>query len=116
VRAFEQADLDTIVALFHDDVRTTMPPAPTWICGRADNERFYRNMFAKLVPGHLRHVSIGANGQPALAFYRPASPGEPHTLHAIQLITTRAGAIHTVDHFMLTAVFPLFGVPRVLAL
>lgn len=112
VRAFEEANLDAIVALFHDDMRTTMPPASTWLAGRADNERFYRKMFAGLKPGQFRHLRIGANGQPALAFYRPASPGTPHTLHAIQLLTSRDGAILTVDHFMLAEVFPLFGVPR----
>lgn len=57
-------------------------------------------------------LRIGANGQPALAFYRPASPGDPHTLAAIQLLATRDGAIVAVDHFMLTEVYPLFGVPR----
>ncbi|MGA7124203.1 MAG: RNA polymerase subunit sigma-70 [Polyangiaceae bacterium] len=79
VRAFEEANLDAIVALFHDKVRTTMPPAPTWVAGRAENERFYRRLFGKLVPGQFRHLHIDANGQPALAFYRPASPGAPHS-------------------------------------
>lgn len=112
VRAFEEANLDAIVALFHADMRTTMPPSPTWIAGRAQNERFYRSMFGKLVPGWFRHVYIRANRQTALAFYRPESPGAVHTLHAIQLITTRDGAIATVDHFMQYEIFSLFGVPR----
>ena len=112
VRAFEEANLDALIALFHDDMRTTMPPAPTWIAGRAANARFYRVMFGSLVPGQFRHLRIGANGQPALAFYRPASPGAPHTLAAIQLVATRAGAIAAVDHFMLSEVYPLFGVPE----
>jgi len=93
VRAFEEANLDALVALFHEDMRTTMPPAPTWVAGRAANERFYRLMFGSIVPGQFRHLRIGANGQPALAFYRPASPGAPHTLAAIQLVATRDGAI-----------------------
>ena len=111
VRAFEEANLDALVALFHEDMRTTMPPAPAWVAGRAANERFYRVMFGSLVPGQFRHLRIGANGQPALAFYRPASPGAPHTLAAIQLVATRDGAIAAVDHFMLSEVYPLFGVP-----
>ena len=113
VRAFEEANLDALVALFHVDMRTTMPPAPTWVSGRAANEAFYRLMFGNLVPGQFRHLRIGANGQPALAFYRPASAGAPHALAAIQLVTTRDGAIATVDHFMLPEVYPVFGVPRV---
>ena len=112
VRAFEEADLDAVVALFHEGVRTTMPPAPAWVAGRDDNERFYRRLFATLVPGQFRHLHIGANGQRALAFYRPVVPGGPHTLSAIQLVTTRAGAVFTIDHFMLPELFSLFDVPR----
>jgi RNA polymerase sigma-70 factor (ECF subfamily) len=69
-------------------------------------------MFGSIVPGQFRHLRIGANGQPALAFYRPAAPGAPHTLSAIQLVTTRDGAIASVDHFMLSNVYSLFDVPR----
>jgi RNA polymerase sigma-70 factor (ECF subfamily) len=111
VRAFEGADLDALVALFHEDMRTTMPPAATWVAGRAANERFYRLMFGGILPGEFRHLRIGANGQPALAFYRPKSPGAAHTLSAIQLLATRDGAVVAVDHFMLSEVYPLFGVP-----
>jgi RNA polymerase sigma-70 factor (ECF subfamily) len=111
VRAFEDGNLDALIALFHEDMRTTMPPASTWIAGRAANEKFYRLMFGSLVAGQFRHLRIGANGQPSLAFYRSAGPGAPHVLAAIQLVSTRDGAIATVDHFMLSEVYPLFGVP-----
>jgi RNA polymerase sigma-70 factor (ECF subfamily) len=114
VRAFEDANLDAIVALFHDEVRTTMPPVPLWVAGRAANERFYRRVFGDLLPGQYRHLRVGANGGPALAFYRPASPGAPHTLMAIQLVTTRESAVVGIDHFMMPEVLPLFGAPQVL--
>jgi RNA polymerase sigma-70 factor (ECF subfamily) len=114
VRAFEEANLDAIVALFHDELRTTMPPVPLWIAGRAANDRFYRRLFGALLPGQYRHLRIGANGGPALAFYRPASPGAPHTLAAVQLVTTREGAVIGIDHFMMPEVLPLFGVAHVL--
>jgi RNA polymerase sigma-70 factor (TIGR02960 family) len=114
VRAFEEANLDAIVALFHDEVRTTMPPVPLWVAGRAANDQFYRRLFANLLPGQYRHLRVGANGAPALAFYRPASPGAPHTLAAIQLVTTRDGAVTGIDHFMMPEVLPLFGVPHLL--
>jgi RNA polymerase sigma-70 factor (ECF subfamily) len=114
VRAFEEANLDAIVALFHDELRTTMPPVPLWIAGRAANDRFYRRMFGSLLPGQYRHLRVGANGAPALAFYRPAAPGAPHTLAAIQLVTTRDGAVVGIDHFMMPEVLPLFGAPHTL--
>ncbi|MDP9003088.1 MAG: RNA polymerase subunit sigma-70 [Myxococcota bacterium] len=114
VRAFEEANLDAIVALFHDELRTTMPPVPLWIAGRAANDRFYRRMFGNLLPGQYRHLRVDANGAPALAFYRPASTGALHTLAAIQLVTTRDGAVVGIDHFMMPEVLPLFGAPHVL--
>jgi RNA polymerase sigma-70 factor, ECF subfamily len=115
VRAFEEANLDALVALFHADIRTTMPPAPTWVAGRAANERFYRLMFGHISARQFLHVLTSANGQPALAFYRPAAPGAAHQLAAIQLVTTKDGGIAGVDHFMLPEVYPLFDVPRELS-
>ena len=111
VRAFEEARLDEIVSLFHEDIRTTMPPSPTWLAGRAANEVFYRAMFDSLQPGQFRHRHIAANGQRALAFYRAPSASEAGTLVAIQLVTTRDSALATVDHFMIRDLFPLFDVP-----
>jgi RNA polymerase sigma-70 factor (ECF subfamily) len=67
-----------------------------------------------LLPGQFRHLRVGANGGPALAFYRPASPGAPHTLAAIQLVTTRDGGVVGIDHFMMAEVLPLFNAPHVL--
>ena len=114
VRAFEEANLDAIVALFHEELRTTMPPVPLWISGREANDRVYRRLVGSLLPGQYRHLRVGANGGPALAVYRPASPGEPHALAAIQIVTTRDGAIAGIDHFMMPEVLPLFGAPRLL--
>ncbi|WP_437720427.1 nuclear transport factor 2 family protein [Sorangium sp. So ce861] len=62
VRAFEEANLDALVALFHEDMRTTMPPAPTWVSGRAANERFYRLMF-----GSIERTVSGASSRSARA-------------------------------------------------
>src|SRR5579859_494735 len=53
VRAFEEANLDAIIALFHDELRTTMPPVPLWVSGREANVRFYRRLFGGLVPGQF---------------------------------------------------------------
>jgi RNA polymerase sigma-70 factor, ECF subfamily len=111
VRAFEDGVLDDLVAVLHDDVRTTMPPAPTWLEGRATAEVFYRAMFSNLRPGRLRLVRTTANDQIAFGFYRPSAEGAPRTLHAIQLVTTRDGKLRTVDHFMTKGVFPVFGLP-----
>jgi RNA polymerase sigma-70 factor (ECF subfamily) len=111
VRAFEESNVDALVALLHDDVQTTMPPSPTWMRGREANEAFYRHMLSR-VRGMYRILRTEANGQPALGFYRAAAPGEPRLLHAIQLVETRDGRIARIDHFMTAPVFPLFGLPE----
>jgi RNA polymerase sigma-70 factor (ECF subfamily) len=113
VRAFDEANMDALVALLHDDVKTTMPPSPIWIDGLAANELFYRTMFKLLRPGGVAYVRTGANGHAAYGFYRPVAPGGPLTLHAIQLVTTREGKVATIDHFRQPAVLPLFGLPVV---
>ncbi|HET6584200.1 MAG TPA: nuclear transport factor 2 family protein, partial [Nannocystaceae bacterium] len=112
VRAYEQADVDELVALFHEDVTTSMPPYAAWISGRAANEAFYRGMMAQ-APSGVHLVRTSANARPALAFYRADSPAEPRTLRAIQVVGVRDGKIATVDHFLLPALARVFGLPAV---
>jgi RNA polymerase sigma-70 factor (ECF subfamily) len=111
VRAFEEGNIDEIVAVLHEDVRTVMPPLPVWLEGFAANEVFYRRMFSNVRPGRIRFLPTTANGQTAFGFYRPDTPDAPPTLHAIQLLETKGGRLWRIDHFMIRAVFPLFGLP-----
>jgi RNA polymerase sigma-70 factor (ECF subfamily) len=111
VRAFEAMDVDAFVALFHDDVVTTMPPSPTWVAGRAANEAFYRFMWASGRVSLLRIVPLRANGQAALGYYRRPTPEGTWTLHAIQVLTARERKIGRIDHFMTKESFPAFGIP-----
>jgi RNA polymerase sigma-70 factor, ECF subfamily len=116
VRAFEEPNVDALVALLRDDVKTTMPPSPTWIQGLDANAAFFRFMFAGRFhrPGAVRAIEISANGQPAFAFYR-RDEGGPLQLRAIQVVGVVGGAIATIDHFMLPSIFPLFEVPDVMS-
>lgn len=115
IKAWEGADVDAIVALLRDDIETTMPPSPTWLRGRAANEAFYRRMFASISHlGPARLVRTGANGQPAIAYYRAPAPGEAHRMRAIQVLDLAGGAIRRVDHFMLPEILPIFGLPATL--
>jgi RNA polymerase sigma-70 factor (ECF subfamily) len=111
VRAFEDANVDALVALLHDDVTTTMPPSPTWIAGRAANEVFYRSRFASAPCSRCRLLRTRANGQPAFAVYRPLGPGGAFVLHSIQVVTLRDGVVAVIDYFMTREAFPAFGLP-----
>jgi RNA polymerase sigma-70 factor, ECF subfamily len=107
--AWNEMQVDAFIALLHDEVRTTMPPFPMWIAGRADNVAFYRPMFAAQRPGSFRAVLTAANGGPAFAFYRAPSPAEPLRLRAIQLVELRDQLVVSIDHFVLPELGPVFG-------
>ncbi|MEO7033351.1 MAG: RNA polymerase subunit sigma-70 [Polyangiaceae bacterium] len=110
--AWNQLDVEAFVALLHDDVRTTMPPSPTWIAGRARNDAFYRPMFAAQRPGRFIALPTRANAHGAFAFYRALADGEPHRLRAVQLVELRDNAVVSIDHFMLPELGPAFGLPQ----
>jgi RNA polymerase sigma-70 factor (ECF subfamily) len=112
VRAFEQHDLHALVAVLHEDVRTTMPPSPTWIEGREANAEFYRRMFSS-PPGAIKLVATGANGQPAFGFYRAAT-GDAHRLRAIHVITVVSQRVIAIDHFMSPSLGTAFGLGQTL--
>lgn len=109
--AWNRLDVEAFVALLHDEVRTTMPPSPTWLVGRACNIEFYRPMFAAQRPGTFLAVPTRANAQAAFAFYRTVGDGEPHRLRAVQLIELSGEAVLSIDHYMLPELGPAFGLP-----
>lgn len=117
VRAWEQGDLDAIVALLHDDVTLSMPPSPTWIEGRLGVAKFFVNRVRAAVHEHrFRSLCVEANGGIAGAFYRIADDGEAR-FFALQVFETRDGRIRTIDHFMTEsshAAFFATGMPRLL--
>jgi RNA polymerase sigma-70 factor, ECF subfamily len=112
--AWNQLDVAAFVALLHEEVRTTMPPSPSWLAGRADNVAFYTPMFAAQRPGAFVAIPAAANATAAFAFYRSLAPGEPHALRAIHLVELKDNAIVSIDHFMLPELGPLFGLPATL--
>jgi RNA polymerase sigma-70 factor, ECF subfamily len=114
VRAWEAADADAMIALLHDEVVLAMPPSPTWFSGRASVAAFVHGYIvprARLQP--VRFVPTSANGEAAFAVYREQW-GAFH-LEAIQMVTARAGAVASIDHFLMPDVFDAFGVSRTLA-
>lgn len=67
VRAYEAADLDTLVTFLTDDVFTTMPPMPYEYEGRAIVARFCAGIFG--AGRRFELVRTRANGQPAFGTY-----------------------------------------------
>jgi RNA polymerase sigma-70 factor, ECF subfamily len=99
VAAWEDADVDAIMALLADDATIAMPPRPSWFRGREAIRTFLAGW--PLAQGHSwRLVSTRANGQLAFVTYgTPADAGEP--AHALQVLTlTPEGAIQDITAFL----------------
>ena len=113
VVAFEAYDIDALVALLHEDATQCMPPFALWLNGPVDIRRWHDG------PGRgcrgSRVLRVHANGQPALAQYRPPQDGSaenprwlPFCLHVLEV---RDGRIASITNFLDTRLFRLFGLP-----
>jgi RNA polymerase sigma-70 factor (ECF subfamily) len=112
VRAFESADVDTLVTLLTDDAVLEMPPVPLWYAGRVNYGRFIARVFAMRGTG-WRMISTQANGQPALAAYCPDGAGALR-LHTLQVLTVATqGIAHNVV-FQDPQVFEIFRLTTVI--
>ena len=109
VEAFEECDVDGIVALLTDDAWLRMPPVPFEYQGRELVHRFFSAVFA--YHKRFRLLPTAANGQPAFAFYTY----DPHTpiLHAqgLMVLTLSGEHISAITRFD-TDTLAGFGFPR----
>jgi RNA polymerase sigma-70 factor, ECF subfamily len=96
--AFERHDVDTLVALLHEDVTLSMPPHPLWLQG----VDAVRTWFDTLSGGcrHGRYLPVSANGSPGLAFYRPARPDGPYEAYGIQVMELSGARIIGIHVFL----------------
>jgi RNA polymerase sigma-70 factor (TIGR02960 family) len=108
-RAFEEADVDGIVALLTEDAWLAMPPVPLEYQGRELAARF----FALVFRGGRRYrlVATRANGQPAFGVY--ARDQHTAVLYATGLLVmTLAGdRVSMITRFD-NSVIHRFGLPR----
>jgi RNA polymerase sigma-70 factor, ECF subfamily len=112
IRAFEAADVDTLVTLLTDDAVLEMPPVPLWYAGRVNYGRFIARVFSMRGIG-WRMIATRANGQPALAAYCPDDAGAPR-LHTLQVLSvTTQGIAHNVV-FQDPRVFETFTLTKIL--
>ena len=107
--AFQDGDIDGVVALLTDDVALTMPPRPDQYRGRAAVGRFLATVPAD---GDLRRFVLHptrANGQPAFIMaVRDTDSGMPHP-HGIVVLTLAADRIAAITAFHDPALVPLFA-------
>ena len=108
VDAFEQFDIDALVALLHEEATLSMPPYELWLRGQLDLRSWFLGT-GKHCRGS-RLVPVMANGSSAFGQYRPSGPGGSHEPWALQVIETSGDRVLAINSFLDTArLFPLFG-------
>ncbi|MFC5995816.1 sigma-70 family RNA polymerase sigma factor [Pseudonocardia hispaniensis] len=109
VDAFERFDVESLVALLHEDAVQTMPPYELWLRGRDDIGAWM------LGPGSgcrgSRLLPVAVNGAMGFASYRPSGPDGRREPFAIQLPEIADGRITGITHFLGGELFALFGLP-----
>ena len=109
--AFERDDVDGVVALLTDDATVSMPPQPEWHQGRDAIEDFLRRrMIARLRRSRSwRFVPLGANLQPAFAYYLERD-GEWER-SGVLVLGVRSDGIASITRFHDGGLLDRFGVP-----
>jgi RNA polymerase sigma-70 factor (ECF subfamily) len=107
-RAWENADVNALVALLTDDVFIAMPPMPFGYEGRDVVTRFCASLFG--AGRRFDLVPTRANGQPAFGAYLRAPTGTRHAT-AFYVLTLAGERISAMTRFE-TSVLPWFGLPR----
>jgi RNA polymerase sigma-70 factor (TIGR02960 family) len=112
VAAFQNADVDGLVAVLTDDARYEMPPFLTWFEGSAAIGAFLGPRMRGF--GNTPVIRTSANGQPAVALY-PATADGQHRLHALHVLTLGSRGVSRVVAFMDIDALQRFGLPNVLS-
>ena len=113
VAAFEDYDMDGLVALLHEDATLSMPPYELWLRGTADIRTWF--LTTGIGCRGSRLVPTMANGLPAFGQYRASGPNGEHEPWALQVIETDGERVIAINSFLDTArFFPMFGLPMTL--
>jgi RNA polymerase sigma-70 factor (ECF subfamily) len=113
VDAHDRADVDALAELLREDARLTMPPHPVWYLGRTAILTAAQQGFDPEF-GHLQSVVIGANMQPAVAYYLRAPGDSEYRPLAFDVLRIEGGLVAEIASFVYPELFPAFGLPQTL--
>jgi RNA polymerase sigma-70 factor (ECF subfamily) len=108
VDAFERYDVESLVALLHDDVVFDMPPFELWLEGPGEVRTWLHGQGAGCEGSRL--IATAANGCAAFGSYKP-SPRGGHEPFAIQVIEVAGGRVVAWHNFLYSELFAAFGLP-----
>jgi len=110
VNAFEQFDINALVALFREEGCMSMPPFTMWVQGKKDLADFYA-----LTRWHCegsRFIPVKVNGgYPAFAQYAPEGDGSVLVPWGFHVIECKDGKILHVQIFINNKLFSSAGLP-----
>jgi RNA polymerase sigma-70 factor (ECF subfamily) len=109
VAAFEQDDMDGLVALLRDDASLRMPPQRS-LSGGLQIARFFLETVAHGDLTRIRHRPTWANGRPAVTIEVRAEDGA-WIPHGVAVLAIEEGQIVGIDAFLDPTLLPRFGIP-----
>jgi RNA polymerase sigma-70 factor, ECF subfamily len=112
VNAWEQADVDAVVAMLADGAALTMPPVPTWFQGREAVATFLARL--PLAGPRWRLVPARANGQPAFGQYIWDADRSSFVADHLTVLTLDGARIAEITAFHSTEPFARFALPATL--
>jgi RNA polymerase sigma-70 factor, ECF subfamily len=115
--AYESGDSAQLAEVLRDDARLVMPPYREWYDGRGSIVTFAQAFADPSSPrfrGHLRGVPTRANMQPAVAWYLRAPAESTHRALSIDVLRIEGGEVAEITGFVLSDLFPAFGLPLTL--
>ena len=114
VDAWQDGDVDAVVALLAEDTTLTMPPRPTWYRGREAVARFLR-AYPLASENRSRLVPTGASGQLAFGHYFWDAETQSFRPHGVNLLALRGDRIVDITTFLTPEAFARFELPAALA-
>ncbi len=112
IRAWEDADVDALVALLKEDATLEMPPIPGWFQGKHAIATFFSTIIlAGDGRGRYRMLPTRANGEPAFAWYQRDEASGAMKAFAIQVVKYEGDLIADTTTFADPALFKYFGLP-----
>jgi RNA polymerase sigma-70 factor (ECF subfamily) len=110
--AFEDGDVDGVVALLTDDALLNMPPQPLEYVGHAAIAEFLADRFAAHGGRSVRLVPTRANAQPAYGHYVEDPSCPVMRFLGVLVLALEGDRIAGLTRFGDTAILPHFGLPR----
>lgn len=111
VDAFEQFDIDALVALFHEEGCMSMPPFVMWVRGKDDLHQFFSLTRRHCEGSRFLPVTVNG-GYPALAQYMPSPEAFVLIPWGIHVLEIKDGKILHVQNFINAKLFSRFGLPE----